>query len=42
MLRHDDEFVELKAAQLAIFIQHIQQQPREILFLEKRTTEMRD
>ena len=42
MVRHDDEFVQEKAAELAILIQHVEQKSGEISILEKRITEVRD
>ena len=42
MVWHYNKFVQLEAAELAVFIQHVQKQPRQIFLLEQRIAEMRD
>lgn len=34
VIRHQDEFVEQETAELAIFVEHVELQPREIFILE--------
>lgn len=42
VIGHEDEFVELEAAQLPVLIEHIEQQPGETSLFEQRISEMRD